>query len=311
MAETGIETTPAAKFDFTGYAMALTGAALFSTKGVFIKLAYQAGIGTEGIIALRMIVAVPVYLVIGAYLLARNPDLRKSLTPGTIAGAAAVGSLGYYVASYLDFAGLSFVTAQYERLVLFTYPFFTLALGVLFFGDRMNWRTVPGLVLSYSGLIVIFSWNLVANPDGLFTGTMLVLGSAVVFALYQHLARGRMRTMGSRMFTCIGMSAAGLIAITHNSVVNGVESFGGFSSEVWMYGLALGILGTVLPSFVLNGAIHRIGARATSATGSLGPVMTIAMAVPILGEAFTIYHAIGTAMVIAGMMIFGRAEHKG
>ena len=308
MAETGIETTPAAKFDFTGYAMALTGAALFSTKGVFIKLAYQAGIGTEGIIALRMIVAVPVYLVIGAYLLARNPDLRKSLTPGTIAGAAAVGSLGYYVASYLDFAGLSFVTAQYERLVLFTYPFFVLLFGVLFFGDRMSWNLLPAMGLSYGGLLVIFAWNLTVRPEGLFVGTALVLGSAITFALYQHLAKRQMLVLGSALFTCIGMSTAALLAIGQSLVVDGAQSYFHYNAEVWFLGLMLGIFGTVLPSFLLNAGIARIGARATSSTASFGPIVTIVLAVFILGEEFTLFHAAGTAMVLAGSWLFARRE---
>ena len=78
--------------------------------------------------------------------------------------------------------------------------------------------------------------------------------------------------------------------------------------EVWFYGLALGILGTVLPSFLMNGAIARIGARATSSTGAWGPVMTIALAVMILGEAFTIWHALGTALVIGGSVWFARSE---
>lgn len=297
--------------DAWGYALAIGGAVFFSTKGVFIKLAYQTGVGVETVLALRMLVAVPIYLAILVWVLAREPEMREKLTPLRILAAAAVGSLGYYVASFLDFAGLLFVSAQYERLVLFTYPFFTFALGLMFFGDRMNWRLIPAMVLSWIGLLVIFGWNLVNQADGLLIGTILVLASAITFALYQHLARRSMDLVGTRLFTCIGMSTAGLFAITHNIVQHGPSGFAGLSGEVWAYGLALGIIGTILPSFMLNHAISRIGARATSATGNFGPVMTVIMAVLILGEPFTLAHGVGTALVVIGGFWFGIQNRKG
>ncbi len=304
-------TPPAAdRIDYTGYGLAIAGAALFSTKGIFIKLAYTTGIGAETVLALRMIVAVPVYLVILATLLGREPELRKSLNWRTLIGAALVGVLGYYVASYLDFLGLAYISAQLERLVLFTYPFFSVVLGALFFADRFTWRILPGLALSYLGLGVIFGWNLAVNPDGLVTGTALVLASALAFALYQHLAKREMAAIGSRLFTCIAMIAAGLVGISHNTIQHGVGLYFELSPAVWGYGLALGILGTVVPSFLMNGAIGRIGARATSSTGAWGPVMTIALAVMVLGEAFTIWHALGTALVIGGSVWFARSERR-
>lgn len=296
--------------DALGYALAIGGAVLFSTKGVLIKLVYQTGVGVETALALRMLVAVPIYLAILTFVLWREPEMRAKLTPLRVLAAAAVGSLGYYIASFLDFASLLYVSAQYERLVLFTYPFFTFALGLMFFGDKMNWRLLPAMGLSWLGLLVIFGWNLLNQSDGLALGTALVLASAISFALYQHLARRSMDLVGTRLFTCIGMSAAGLLAITHNTIVHGAEGFSGLSNEVWAYGLALGILGTILPSFMLNHAISRIGARATSATGNFGPVMTVIMAVLILGEPFTLTHGIGTALVVAGGFWFGLQNRK-
>ena len=298
---------PAAN-DPLGYGFAVAGAVLFSTKGIFIKLAYAHGVSTEMLLSLRMLVALPVYLVILLTLLRRGDSLRRLLTPPVILASMAVGILGYYLSSYLDFLGLSFVSAQYERLVLFTYPFFVLLFGVLFFGDRMVWRVVPAMLVSYSGLLVIFGWNLAVNPDGLLAGTLLVLGSAITFALYQHLAKRQMLLIGAGLFTCIGMSTAAIVAITQNLVIAGPGSYLSLSPEIWGYGLALGLLGTVLPSFLMNMGMARIGARATSSTAAFGPIVTIVIAVWVLGEPFTPFHAVGTALVLAGSLLFTRAE---
>jgi drug/metabolite transporter (DMT)-like permease len=55
----------------------------------------------------------------------------------------------------------------------------------------------------------------------------------------------------------------------------------------------------------------RIGARATSSTAAFGPVVTIVIAVIVLNEPFTLYHGLGTALVLAGSVLFTRAERRG
>ena len=309
---TGPSASPEASppgIDSFGFGLAIAGAALFATKGIFIKLAYAAGTGPETVLALRMIVAMPVYVAIFTWLML-NPRARAALGRRAIVGSALVGLLGYYFSSFLDFSGLLFVSAQYERLVLFTYPFFSFVLGLMFFNDRPNWRVLPGLVVAYAGLIIIFAWNLSVRPDGLIEGTALVVGAGLSYALYQHLARREMAAIGSAMFTCIAMIAAGAGAITQNTVQHGFEAYAQLPAEVWIYGAAVGLLGTVAPSFLLNAAISRIGARATASTAAWGPVLTIVLAVIVLHEAFTVYHAIGSLLVMLGSLWFAQAENR-
>ena len=304
------EATAPAAFGAVGYALAIAGAGLFSTKGIFIKLAYAHGASAETVLALRMAVALPVYAVILGVILLRDGAGRRALSWRTVGATMLIGMLGYYFSSYVDFLGLQFVSAQYERLVLFTYPFFVLLLGVLFFSERMSWSMVPAMAISYAGIAVIFGWNLVANPDGLIIGTALVMTAALSFALYQHLAKRQMKRMSPALFTCIGMSTAAIAAIIQNGVINGPQSLLDVDGEILAYGLALGMLGTVLPSFLMNAGMDRIGARATASTAGLGPVVTAVIAVIALGEEFTLFHATGTVLVIAGIALFGRAERR-
>lgn len=296
--------------DPLGYAFAVGGAILFSSKSILIKLAYAQGAPTETLLALRMLVALPVYLAILVTILRRNPELRARLTPVNVLPAMATGILGYYISSYLDFAALNFITAQYGRLVLFTYPFFVVLFGALFFREKFDWRIVPGMVVAYGGIVLLFGWSLVAQPAGLLRGTLLVLTAAVTFAFYQLFAKGRMRILGAGLFTCIGMSTAALCAIGQSAVIGGPDAFIHLPAMVWVYGLALGVFATVLPSFLMNAAIARIGARANSSTAAFGPIVTIAFAVVFLAEPFTIFHALGTALVILGSVMFSHAERQ-
>jgi len=303
-------TTAAPANDVLGYGFAIAGSVLFATKGIFIKLAYGYGVSTEILLALRMLVALPVYLLILVTLLRRNPELRARLTLSILLPSMLVGILGYYISSYLDFAALNYITAQYGRLVLFTYPFFVVLFGALFFGQRFDWRMLPGMFIAYLGLMLIFGWSLAETPDGLMLGTALVLTAAVTFAFYQLLAKRQIGRLGSGFFTCIAMSTAAVCALAHAGLSGGVAAFEALDPMVWVLGLGLGIFATVLPSFFMNAAIDRVGPRANSATAALGPVVTTIFAALLLSEPFTLYHAAGTALVILGSTLFGRAERQ-
>jgi drug/metabolite transporter (DMT)-like permease len=296
--------------DPLGYAFAIGGAVLFSSKAIFIKLAYAQGAATEVLLALRMLVALPVYLVILFILLRRNPGLLGLFKPRLLLPAMLVGLLGYYVSSYLDFAALNFISAQYGRLVLFTYPFFVVLFGALFFRVPFSWRILPGMLLAYGGIVLIFGWSLLAEPDGLLIGTGLVLTAAVTFAFYQLLAKEQMRQLGTGLFTCIAMSTAAVFAIGQSLMITGPQALISLPQPVWLLGLGLGIFSTVLPSFMMNAAISRIGPRANSSTAGFGPLLTIAFAVVVLGEPFTVFHALGTALVLLGATLFTRAEQR-
>src|SRR5262245_65310599 len=127
-----------------GYLLAAIGAILFSTKAVAIKFAYQDHVDAETLLALRMGLATPFYLVIGAHAVRDRRRVDKPVPAGRrIVAAGAVGLLGYWVASYLDFLGLEYVSAQVERLILFTYPILVVIFGELVFG-----RPIPRKPLS-------------------------------------------------------------------------------------------------------------------------------------------------------------------
>jgi drug/metabolite transporter (DMT)-like permease len=120
-----------------GYGLALAGALLFSTKTIVIKLAYAAGADAETMQALRMVIALPIYLTIGLHwILTHGGDSERPPRGAALLSAAMVGLLGYYVSSYLDLKGLESVSAQLERLILFTYPFFVVIFGAIFSVSR-------------------------------------------------------------------------------------------------------------------------------------------------------------------------------
>ncbi len=294
-----------------GYLSAALGAALFSTKAIIIKLAYEVGIAPETLLALRMVLALPFYFAIGAISIRERLQSGRDLPPrALVLKAAAIGALGYWFASYTDFLGLVHISAQFERLILFTYPAFVVLLGALFFAQPIRARAVAGIGISYAGLAVIFATKLSTLGGDVARGAGFVLAAAIAFAFYQLLAKGMIGRIGPRLFTCIAMSGAAAAVLLQFALTEPLSSLI-VSKRLFSYGLLLAVGSTVLPSFLLNAALHRISAQANSMIGTLSPVITILLAVVILGEPFTALDAAGTALVLAGVAWFTLGGQRG
>jgi drug/metabolite transporter (DMT)-like permease len=295
-----------------GYLCAAAGAFLFSTKAIIIKLAYDEGLNAETLIALRMVLSLPFYGAIGWISVRERLRTGRPLPDfGLVWRAGAVGVLGYWFASYTDFLGLLYISAQFERLILFTYPAFVVLFGALFFAQPMRARTVLGIAISYAGLALIFATRLTELGPAVAKGSGLVLVAAIAFALYQLLAKGLIGKIGPRLFTCIAMSAAAGFAIAQFGLTQPAESLTAVASpKVLAYGLLLAVGATVLPSFLLNAALGRISAQANATIGTLSPIATIVLAVIVLGEHFGVVDAAGTVLVIAGVGWFTLADRR-
>lgn len=302
-----VETTPeraaaANRTDLvTGYALAAAGAVLFSTKAIFAKLAYQIDPNAELLLAWRMLLSLPMFVATGIFAARGTGLIERLVTERRTVGAAVLtGLIGYYLASLLDFMGLVYITAQLERLVLFTYPIFVMLLGYLFFGTRLTAGGVASALLAYCGLAVVFKEGFQADGQDTVTGTLLVLGSAVSFALYQLLAKGFIARLGSTLFTSIALSSAAVACIVHYMVVSRSFDFSAPPAFL-MLALATAVFATVLPSYLVNAGLGRIGPQATSMISVTGPIFTVGLAVWILGERFTLVDALGTAFVVGGI----------
>lgn len=296
--------------DSVGLFLAALGAALFATKGIFVKLALADGLDAVTVLTWRMLLATPVFIVFGwlglrAHRSGKGKSGGQALGAKPVIQACAVGILGYYGASYLDFAGLTYTSAQLNRLILLTYPFLVLILGAVLFRRKLTWPMIGAALLAYSGIALIFARDLVVEGDGILIGAALVLGAALAYAFYQLFSKAIIDQLGAQLFTSIAMTAASAAVFIHYLCTHPISALAtGPQTLAVLVGLAL--IATVLPVYMIAAAIGRIGAERTAVFGNISPVLTVVLAVWILGEAFTVYHGIGTALVICGILLFTR-----
>lgn len=286
-----------------GYALAAIGAALFSTKAIFIKLAFAEHTDAALMLAYRMIFATPIYIAIGLWAYAKRR--LKGEPPISALGiwhASFTGVLGYYAASEFDFAGLAYIPASLERLVLFTYPLFVMFLNQALLKEPITRFGLAAAALTYVGLAIVFLTDLPDGGTNTVTGTLLVLGAAFSFAWHQILAKRYIAPMGSTLFTSIALTAAGVLCILHQAIL-GHGSFAAPTNFLWLsFGCAM--IATVLPTFLINAGLQRTSPEAVSMIATVSPIVTIGLAIVILGEHFTSADAVGSLLVLIGVGLF-------
>lgn len=284
----------------TGIALVLVSAVLFSTKSIFIKLAYQEEVLPIALLALRMVSALPFFLVM-VVLAERNED-RVTLHRRDWGALILLGFGGYYLASLLDFLGLQYISAGLERLVLFLYPTMTVLLTAFVLKQRVSKLTWLAIAVSYVGMALVV-WDDVHHPsEHLALGMLLVFGSALSYAIYLVGSGEMIQRIGATRFTGIALSISCLCCLLHFLLTAPVSALY-VSPRVWLLGLTLGVVCTVIPATLLTNGIRRIGASQAALIGAVGPVATLYLGYVVLGETLSWLQGLGTVFVLAGVLL--------
>jgi drug/metabolite transporter (DMT)-like permease len=287
----------------TGLTMALVGAIAFSGKAIIVKLAYRHDVDAVTVIMLRMLLALPIFLAMAWWAGRGKPPLGGRDWFAVIG----LGVSGYYLASFLDFLGLQYITASLERLILYLNPTLVLLLGWLLY--RRPWRRaqLTGMAISYAGVLLVFGQEVRLEGGDVALGTALVFASAVAYAFYLVYSGQVVQRLGSLRLVGLATSVACVCCILQFVLLRPVESALAVAPEVIWLSLLNATLCTAVPVLLVMMAIERIGATATAQAGMVGPLSTIAMGILLLDEPFTAWIVAGTLLVLAGIYVFSRA----
>lgn len=284
-------------------ALVFTGAVFFSTKAVLVKLAYRYEVDSISLLALRMLFALPFFLVIawrGGIRKNRSYPRPSRQEWGYI---ALYGIAGYYLASLFDFIGLNYVSASLERLILFLYPTLVLILSSLFLRHRIRRIQYLALSLTYVGIAIAFAENAQSQSGpALWYGAGLIFLAALTYAGYLIGSGNLLPRLGTWQYTSLAMTAAALAILLHHGLTLHWRLFH-FSLPVYGLSFLMACISTVLPSFLISEGIRVIGAGNAAIIGSVGPISTIILARLFLDEQLGPWQWAGTVIVISGVLL--------
>ena len=281
----------------------MLGSIAFSGKAIIVKLAYRYGVDAVTLIMLRMLFALPFFSLM-AYLASRG---KPPLTRRDWLGVLGLGFTGYYLASFLDFAGLAYISASLERLILYLNPTLVMLLGLVLYKRRVTGQQLLGMGVSYCGVVLVFGHELamqgVGERSGAAWGALLVFLSAVSYAIYLVYSGELVKRLGALRLVGLATTVACVLCIVQFLLLRPLSAADVAPEVLWL-SLLNATACTAAPVLMVMMAIERIGASATAQSGMVGPMSTILMGVLILGEPFTAWVAGGSVLVIIGIFVF-------
>jgi drug/metabolite transporter (DMT)-like permease len=286
---------------WSGLMLASLGAIAFSGKAIIVKLAYRHGVDAVTLIAYRMLFALPFFVLLAWWAGRGKPPLTRRDWLVVLG----LGFTGYYLASFLDFAGLAYITASFERLILYMNPTLVLAMGVFFFKRRVRARELIALGVSYAGVLLVFGHEVSLQGSHTALGALLVFASAVSYAVYLVMSGEEVKRLGALRLTGLATAVACLLCLLQFLIVKPISALAVAPAVIWLSVLNATVC-TFAPVLMVMMAIERIGATLAAQTGMIGPLSTILMGVVILGEPFTVWIAAGTVLVLLGIWLLAR-----
>lgn len=284
-----------------GVALAIVGTLVFSFRPILVKLVYVTyPVSPVTLLFLRMTISLPFFLIVAWWLRRQEPRL----TARDWAAVAALGFVGYYAASFLDFLGLQYVGAGIGRLILYLYPTLVLLISFLFLQRRPTRRQLAALLITYAGVAFILSSQVHGGAEGrlFLLGALFVFASSLFYATYLVAGGEMVKRVGSMRFTAYSMAVATVPAVVQFFVFEPLSALD-LPGKVWLYVILLATFTTVLPLFIQAEALRRIGAAEFALIGALGPVSVAITSALGLDERFTAIQALGGVLVIFGVLL--------
>ena len=295
----------------SGLLLASAGSIAFSGKAIIVKLAYRYGVDAVTLIMYRMLFALPLFLGL-AWWSHRRAQAAQAVAPTRRdwLGIAGLGVTGYYLASFLDFWGLQYISASLERLILYLNPTLVLMLGWVLYRRRIPLRQGVAMGVSYSGVLLVFGHEALAGLGReAALGALLVFGSAISYAIYLVYSGEMVKRLGSMRLVSLATSVACVLCLLQFALLRPMSAAVVAPEVIWLSMLNATAC-TFAPVIMVMMAIERIGPGLTAQTGMIGPMSTIAMGVLLLGEPFTGWIVAGTALVMVGVFLVTRTGRK-
>jgi drug/metabolite transporter (DMT)-like permease len=215
--------------------------------------------------------------------------------------AAAVGV--FHVGLYQIFfsTGLRYTTATNSILIINISPVITALMVWLTRAEPITWRQGAGIALAMLGTLTLTQAG-GALASGHLKGDALTFLAAVSYAITPVMVLPLLRRYATISVMVIGM-LFGTLVLVAAAIPELLRQSWSLSVGAWGQ-LAYAAFGAGTLGYLLwYEGIGRIGPTRVAAYGYLIPVVGVTIAVVVLREAFTSAHALGAAVILAGVTL--------
>ncbi len=290
-----------------GILLGILGIVLFSSKAVMVKLVYQYEVDALSALLLRMLFSFPFYVAIAYFY--RNEKKQVANSKKDYLWLVFFGFVGYYLASYFDFVGLTYIKASLERIILFVYPTIVLLFNKLFLKKSITRNQKLAIFITYVGIIITFGSEVSISGNHAYLGGFFVLLSAITYASYLVGSGWLIPKFGVMRFTAYAMLVSCICVFVHYGIISKINIVN-YPWQVYVLGLFIAVFATVIPSFLVSISIKLINSSNFAVVAGIGPISTIVLAVVFLNESLTPLQIFGTIVVISGILLVSKSNAK-
>jgi drug/metabolite transporter (DMT)-like permease len=274
-----------------GIALCILSACAFGAMAIFAKQAYATGASVVTLLSIRFVLAAALFWVLAAVRGARLPSRR------VVVMCVTLGAFGYAAQAGLFFGALTHIDASLTSLLLYLYPLLVFLGAVALRRERVTGRRVGALALASAGAALVLMGGSLGALDG--AGVAMALGAAVVYAAYILVAE---RIVGAvDVFVMAALVTTGAAAST---LAFGVAAGSGsldfhLAAAGWGWIAAMALGSTVLGVSAFFVGLRAVGPATASIVSTAEPVVTVALAMLVYGE------ALGAGQLAGGVLVLG------
>lgn len=279
-----------------GFAAGILAAIFYGTNPLGTLPLYADGISSGSVLFYRYGISVVVFI---AWLLMRGESLK--IKWGHAIKLSVLGVM-FAMSSLTLYESFHYMNAGIASTILFSYPIMTAIIMVMFYHERVGWRTTIAIALAISGIALLYRGGGAGGDTLSATGVLLVLFSSLLYALYiVYVRQFKVEGMSSVKFTA-WVIFFGWISLMAFMLLKG-EPIQMLHDTQWLWGIQLALLPTVLSLFLINVAIKSIGATPTAIMGALEPLTAVVISCTLFGEEFTFRLAMGIMLILTAVML--------
>ncbi len=226
-----------------------------------------------------------------------------------------LGLGGHTLYQVLFINGIARTTAGNTSLLMATSPIFVAILGFLLRVERAGRMVWAGILLSFTGTVLVILGGGPVNGDGSVSlgsrsvlGDLFVLAGAMIWAAYTTGSKPLLARYSPLQLTALTMVAGtipldliSLPALLH-------QDWHSVPSIAWGSLLFSAVFAVVMWYVFWYTSVQRVGSARTAVYANLTPVIAITVAWLALGDRFAPLQAVGAVVVLAGIMLTRRGR---
>lgn len=272
-------------------------AAGFGAMAIFAKIAYREEVSLTSMLFLRFLIAGLLLAAWGTWQGMRWPRGKDLLW------VAAMGALGYVGQAFCYFSALKYASAGLVGLLLYLYPALVTVLSALLYRRKIGAARGWAIAAALAGTALTVGGDLQSQPLGI----MLGVGAALIYSFYIIAGEGVMPRVGALPAATVVMLAA---AVVYGGAATAEGLALPHSIEAWLAVLAIAIFSTLLAILGFFKGLEKLGASDASTLSTLEPLVTIGLAMLVLGETVTSVQMAGGALILAAVIYLARHGAK-